>query len=50
MDQNLLLHGVLRRLTAETFTTVKVTIRAYFKYANGYTFENEEDSYEEIEQ
>ena len=27
----------------------KVTIRAFFKFANGYTFENEEDNYEDIE-
>ena len=32
---------------AET-NSVKVTIRAYFKYSNGYTFENEEDSYEDL--
>ena len=32
----------------DTFTT-KVTIRAFFKFANGYTFENEEDNYEDIE-
>ena len=32
----------------ETFTT-KVTVRAFFKFANGYTFENEEDNYEDIE-
>ena len=27
----------------------KVTVRAFFKFANGYTFENEEDNYEDIE-
>ena len=32
---------------AET-NSVKVTLRAYFKYSNGYTFENEEDGYEDI--
>ena len=32
---------------AET-NSVKITIRAYFEYSNGYTFENEEDSYEDI--
>ena len=32
----------------DTLTT-KVTVRAFFKFANGYTFENEEDNYEDIE-
>ena len=32
---------------AET-NSVKVTLRAYFKYSNGYTFENEEDSFEDL--
>ena len=33
---------------SETFNA-KVTVRAFFKFANGYTFENEEDNYEDIE-
>ena len=45
MDLILLLGG---EENGDTFTT-KVTIRAFFKFANGYTFENEEDNYEDIE-